>query len=119
MAFKMQIKTSSASNEKVTGINDMLSILTFTKFFSVRCDGRFWIVVRSKPFSVLGEATDLRLPCCIWGNLADNLHSACNQEDGMVRVLLRFAKFERIRVLSQSISTRSYSDTSNHFNLID
>ncbi|KAH0853258.1 hypothetical protein HID58_093381, partial [Brassica napus] len=33
--------------------------------------------------------SDSRLPCCIWGNLAEKLHSAINQEDGMVTMLLR------------------------------
>ncbi|KAH0931749.1 LOW QUALITY PROTEIN: hypothetical protein HID58_008866 [Brassica napus] len=35
---------------------------------------------------------DIKIPCCIWGNLTDILHSACNQDDGVVTLLLRFAK---------------------------
>ncbi|KAH0872205.1 hypothetical protein HID58_069567 [Brassica napus] len=62
---------------------------------------RLWIVVMSKIFSVPGESNkkkleftvsdinDSHLSCCIWGNLAEKLHSAINQEDGMVTMLLR------------------------------
>ncbi|WZZ43311.1 hypothetical protein YC2023_039570 [Brassica napus] len=38
------------------------------------------------------------IPCCIWGNLTDILHSACNQDDGMVTGLLNwFAKLGKFR----------------------
>ncbi|CAN6811257.1 unnamed protein product, partial [Brassica oleracea] len=40
---------------------------------------------------------DSRLPYCIWGNLAEELHSAINQEARMVTTLLRFAKLGRFR----------------------
>ncbi|KAF2606429.1 hypothetical protein F2Q68_00043335 [Brassica cretica] len=45
----------------------------------------------------LSDIDDSRLPCCIWGNLAGKLHSAISQEDGMVTMLLRFAKLGRFR----------------------
>ncbi|KAF3524597.1 hypothetical protein F2Q69_00046389 [Brassica cretica] len=45
----------------------------------------------------LSNISDSRLPCFIWGNLAEKLHSAINQEDGMVTMLLRFAKLGRFR----------------------
>ncbi|KAH0915189.1 hypothetical protein HID58_029635 [Brassica napus] len=32
---------------------------------------------------------DIKIPCCIWGKLTDTLHSACNQDDGLVTLLLR------------------------------
>nr|VDD17551.1 unnamed protein product [Brassica rapa] len=41
--------------------------------------------------------SDSRLSCYIWGNLAEKLHSAINQEVGMVTMLLRFAKLGRFR----------------------
>ncbi|KAH0891930.1 hypothetical protein HID58_054359 [Brassica napus] len=42
--------------------------------------------------------SDSRIPCCIWGNLTDILHSACNQDDGMVTGLLNwFAKLGKFR----------------------
>ncbi|KAH0857822.1 hypothetical protein HID58_086083 [Brassica napus] len=45
----------------------------------------------------LSDINDSRLPCCIWGNLAEKLHYAISQEDGMVTMLLRFAKLGRFR----------------------
>ncbi|CAN6851698.1 unnamed protein product [Brassica oleracea] len=52
---------------------------------------------RKKLEFTLSNINDSRLPCCIWGNLAEKLHSAINQEDGMVTMLLRFAKLGRFR----------------------
>ncbi|CAN6851709.1 unnamed protein product [Brassica oleracea] len=52
---------------------------------------------RKKLEFTLSNINDSRLPCCIWGNLAEKLHSAINQEDGMVTILLRFAKLGRFR----------------------
>ncbi|KAH0942763.1 hypothetical protein HID58_002400 [Brassica napus] len=52
---------------------------------------------RKKLEFTLSDINDSRLPCCIWGNLAEILHSAINQEVGMVTMLLRFAKLGRFR----------------------
>ncbi|CAN6997163.1 unnamed protein product [Brassica oleracea var. botrytis] len=52
---------------------------------------------RKKLEFTLSDINDSRLPCCIWGNLAEKLHSAINQEAGMVTTLLRFAKLGRFR----------------------
>ncbi|KAF3522458.1 hypothetical protein F2Q69_00046390 [Brassica cretica] len=43
---------------------------------------------RKKLEFTLSDINDSRLPCCIWGNLAEKLHSAINQEVGMVTMLL-------------------------------
>ncbi|KAG5375471.1 hypothetical protein IGI04_040067 [Brassica rapa subsp. trilocularis] len=47
---------------------------------------------RKKLEFTLRDINDSRIPCCIWGKLTDILHSSCNQDDGMVTLLLRFAK---------------------------
>ncbi|XP_018460228.2 uncharacterized protein LOC108831164 [Raphanus sativus] len=52
---------------------------------------------RKKLDLTLSNINDSQLPCCIWGNLAEKLHSAINQEDGTVTMLLRFAKVGRFR----------------------
>ncbi|KAJ4917371.1 hypothetical protein Rs2_02921 [Raphanus sativus] len=52
---------------------------------------------RKKLDLTLSDINDSQLPCCIWGNLAEKLHSAINQEDGTVTMLLRFAKVGRFR----------------------
>ncbi|KAH0891202.1 hypothetical protein HID58_053631 [Brassica napus] len=44
---------------------------------------------RKKLEFTLRDINDSRIPCCIWGKLTDTLHSACNQDDGLVTLLLR------------------------------
>lgn len=51
--------------------------------------------------------SDSQLPCCIWGNLAEKLHSAINQEDGTVTMLLRFAKVGRFRGIKSILESLS------------
>ncbi|KAH0939864.1 LOW QUALITY PROTEIN: hypothetical protein HID58_007325, partial [Brassica napus] len=130
MASKKQIKTAIVSNEQAIPINNLKPVHTakmvhakvlhswkqniqlggetmeFVLVDENMCLVKFWIVVMSKPFSVLGrkklefilrDINDSRIPCCIWGNLTDILHSACNQDDGMVTLLLRFAKLGKFR----------------------
>ncbi|XP_056854769.1 uncharacterized protein LOC130504203 [Raphanus sativus] len=52
---------------------------------------------RKKLEFILRDMNDVRLPCCIWGKLTDILHSARNEDDGMVTLLLRFAKIGKFR----------------------
>ncbi|CAN6870781.1 unnamed protein product [Brassica oleracea] len=52
---------------------------------------------RKKLEFTLRDINDSRIPCCIWGKLTDTLHSACNQDDGLVTLLLRFAKIGKFR----------------------
>ncbi|KAJ4885431.1 OB-fold-like protein [Raphanus sativus] len=43
---------------------------------------------RKKLDLILSDINDSQQPCCIWGNLAEKLHSAINQEDRTVTMLL-------------------------------
>ncbi|CAN6813367.1 unnamed protein product, partial [Brassica oleracea] len=38
-----------------------------------------------------------RLACCLWGKFAENLHSVCQETEGIVLCLLRFAKIGQYR----------------------
>ncbi|XP_013599600.1 PREDICTED: replication protein A 70 kDa DNA-binding subunit B-like [Brassica oleracea var. oleracea] len=38
-----------------------------------------------------------RLACCLWGKFAENLHSVCQETEGIVLWLLRFAKIGQYR----------------------
>uniref|UniRef100_A0A0D3CZU4 ATP-dependent DNA helicase n=2 Tax=Brassica oleracea TaxID=3712 RepID=A0A0D3CZU4_BRAOL len=61
---------------------------------TIQCAGGYQ---RKKLDFTLRDINDSRIPCCIWGKLTDILHSACNQDDGLVTLLLRFAKIGKFR----------------------
>ncbi|KAH0942969.1 hypothetical protein HID58_002606 [Brassica napus] len=82
-------------NTAVTRSNhNFLIVLDCGDVENIQCTGG---KQRKKLEFTLSDINDSHLPCCIWGNLAEKLHSAINQEVGMVTMLLRFAKLGRFR----------------------
>ncbi|CAN6898125.1 unnamed protein product [Brassica oleracea] len=61
---------------------------------TIQCAGGYQ---RKKLDFTLRDINDSRIPCCIWGKLTDILHSACKYHDGLVTLLLRFAKIGKFR----------------------
>ncbi|WZY78961.1 hypothetical protein YC2023_025345 [Brassica napus] len=88
MASKKQIKTAIVSNEQAIPINNLKPVHT-AKMVHAK-------VLHSwkQNIQLGGETMEFVL---VDENLTDILHSACNQDDGMVTLLLRFAKLGKFR----------------------
>ncbi|KAF3505809.1 hypothetical protein F2Q69_00003745 [Brassica cretica] len=116
MATKMQIQTSKGLNDQSVVFGDLkpwkntwlvhVKVLHAWKQYIQSVETMEFVLAddtctggkqRKKLEFTLSDINDSRLPYCIWGNLAEKLHSAINQEARMVTTLLRFAKLGRFR----------------------
>ncbi|CAF1748489.1 unnamed protein product [Brassica oleracea var. botrytis] len=88
-----QLILSGTLDDKLL-IDELGQVLDCGDVETIQCSGGNQ---RKKLEFILRDINDSRIPCCIWGNLTDILHSACNQDDGMVTLLLRFAKLGKFR----------------------
>ncbi|WZZ09365.1 hypothetical protein YC2023_095286 [Brassica napus] len=88
MASKALTNTANDSTEQITALSDLKPKHT-TKMVHVKVL-HSW----SQNINHGGETMEFVLAD---ENLTDTLHSACNQDDGLVTLLLRFAKIGKFR----------------------
>ncbi|KAG2299169.1 hypothetical protein Bca52824_035641 [Brassica carinata] len=96
MTSKMQIKTFSSANEAKIPINDLKPKHT-TKMVHVKVLHSWKQNVQPGGETLEFVLADEKNTMLLMGNLTDILHSACNQDDGMVTLLFRFAKPGKFR----------------------